>query len=507
MNLSGETKSEGEMKTVKKRGMGFVALVIVLEAVFSFFLYLSLAEKVFVVVPAGATAGVPGLISYQGMLTNASGTALNSNGAAYCFAYSIWNSPTVGAGNELWPLQSIGDASNSPQFSTTTVTNGVFSDQLGRVDSLAGLDFVSTSTYYLQVQVETSSPSCTGTFETLSPRQQITSDGWAQTAQSVYGNLLRTVYTSTSTGTVYIGAGTYSATNGIVQIGSGSGGTAGQQTLLSLDEVNAGSENIGTACTQKGTLWYDNTLNHVMVCEGAQMQEISNQSGPPGQFSYWNASGTFLSATSSLYFSSTTGFVGVATSVPQTAFAVAGTSTFAGGVTISGNATNTTAYFSGAVTATGTLGVGGVATFASALDASSTAGFSGAATFAGTATFANTATFNSTISQTAGTAAFLVTTITGHLISAGTTPSKSCTGNITGHDTAGLIGLTAATTSCTVTFSSVFSTNAPACMVEVASGSPVAFKVSSTLTNVVITDASSTAMPIGTTLSYHCFGL
>jgi len=144
------------MKTVKKRGMGFVALVIVLEAVFSFFLYLSVAEKVFVVVPAGATAGVPGLISYQGMLTNASGTALNSNGAAYCFAYSIWNSPTVGAGNELWPLQSIGDASNSPQFSTTTVTNGVFSDQLGRVDSLAGLDFVSTSTYYLQVQVETS---------------------------------------------------------------------------------------------------------------------------------------------------------------------------------------------------------------------------------------------------------------------------------------------------------------------------------------------------------------
>ena len=410
------------------------------------------------------------------MLTNASGTALNSNGAAYCFAYSIWNNSAVGSGNELWPLQSIGDASNSPQFSTTTVTNGVFSDQLGRVDNLQGLDFVSTSTYYLQVQVETSSPSCTGTFETLSPRQQITSDGWAQTSQSVYGNLLRTVYTSTSTGTVYLGAGTYSATNGIVQVGNGQGGTAGQQTLLSLDEVNSGSENIGATCSQKGALWYDNILGHVMVCEGTQMQEIANQSGPPGQFSYWNASGTFLSATSSLYFSSTTGFIGVATSVPQTAFAVAGTSTFAGGVTISGNATQTEAYFSGAVTATSTLGVGGVANFASALDASSTAGFSGAATFAGTATFANTATFSSTISQTAGTTGLLVTTITGHLISAGTAPTKSCAANITGHDTAGLINLRPPLPVVRLHLIPPLPPNAPSCMMAIASGTPVALK-------------------------------
>ncbi len=264
MSLSIDPKNGVKLKPSRKPGRGIAAVIIVLEAVFSIFLYMSLAERIFVVAPAGAAAGVPDLVAYQGLLTDTSGNPLGGAGSVYCFRYSMWDSQS--GGNQIWPLAALGDASSTPSNSTTTVTDGVFSDELGRTDTFGTLDFgadtTGTSTYYLQVQVSTSSLTCASGVETLSPRQQITSDAWSQTAQSVYGNQLRTL----------------NATN-IVQVGTGGGVTAGSQTLLSLDVVNvSSSESIGGSCSQNGTLWYDSSLKRALVCENSTIQPISNGS-------------------------------------------------------------------------------------------------------------------------------------------------------------------------------------------------------------------------------------
>lgn len=252
MSFSIDPKNGVRIKTARKHAMPIAAFIIALEAVFSLFLYISLAERVFVVEPASATQGVPELISYQGMLTDTSGNPLGGSGAVYCFRYSIWDA--VSGGDQLWP-------SGTPGNSTTTVIDGVFSDELGRVDSLSGLDFESTSTYYLQVQVSTSSLTCVSGLETLAPRQQITSDAWSQTAQSVFGSQLK--------------AG--GPEGNIVQIGTGLGVSSSSVTLLSLDVDSHGDESIGGSCSAQGTLWYDFTLNRALVCENSKILPISTQ--------------------------------------------------------------------------------------------------------------------------------------------------------------------------------------------------------------------------------------
>jgi hypothetical protein len=266
MSLSIDPKNGVRLKTIRKHGWGFAAAIIVLESVFSFFLYISLAEKVFVVVPAGASITVPDLISYQGLLTSTSGSPLGgTTGAVYCFRYSIWDSPTsiATATDQLWP-----SGGAAPSNSTTTVVSGVFSDQLGRTDDLSVLNFEPTSSYYLQVAVNSATSTCAGTWETLTPRQQVVSDAWSQTSQAVYGNLLRTE--PTSTGVSYP----------TVQIGTAGGGaSAGNQTLLSLDQVNVtSSESIGGSCSINGTLWYDTSLSRALVCEGLQIWPLPNTS-------------------------------------------------------------------------------------------------------------------------------------------------------------------------------------------------------------------------------------
>lgn len=260
MSLSIDPKNGVRVKTSRKPGRGIAALIIVLEAVFSVFLYMSLAERVFVVIPAAAQPGVPELISYQGMLTDSSGNPLGGAGSIYCFRYSIWDSQS--GGSQLWPQPALGDASTTPTNSTTTVEDGVFSDELGRTDTFGALDFgantTGSSTYYLQVQVSTSSLTCASGVETLSPRQQITSDAWSQTAQSVYGSQLRTLIS-----------------NNTVQIGTGSGVISGW-TLLSLDVAHGSGESVGGSCSPDGTLWYDSTLKKALVCVNSTIQSFSN---------------------------------------------------------------------------------------------------------------------------------------------------------------------------------------------------------------------------------------
>lgn len=252
MSLNIDKKKGVKLKTSKKNGALIFAILIVIESVFTFFLYLSLAGKIFAPPKAESAAGVPELISYQGRLTDTSGNPLGGAGTVYCFRYYIYDSATTG--NQIWPA---GTATNS----TTTVADGVFSDQIGRMDSLATQDFMSTSSLYLQVQVNTTTSTCAGSWENLTPRQQITSNAWSQTAQNIYGDIIRTNVARKA------------------QIGTGLGSSSSTITMLSLDVNNtSGDENIGGTCSNNGSLWYDSTFTRALVCENNVIQTISNSS-------------------------------------------------------------------------------------------------------------------------------------------------------------------------------------------------------------------------------------
>lgn len=237
-------------RTKTKKGIALLVLITILEGVFSFFLYLAIAGKIFSPDPTEAAPGVPQLMSYQGRLTDISGNPLGGAGTVYCFRYSIYDA--VSGGSKVWP-------SGTPTNSTTTVIDGTFSDKIGRMDPI-NFDLFGTSTLYLNVDVNTATSTCGGAWETLSPRQQITASGFALAAESVYGDYISTVI-STSTK---------------IQIGAGGGVTSGQ-ILLSLSVKNV-ADNLGTSCTDNGSLWYNSANSRALICENGTIQTISNSS-------------------------------------------------------------------------------------------------------------------------------------------------------------------------------------------------------------------------------------
>ncbi|HVY56205.1 MAG TPA: hypothetical protein VHC46_10660, partial [Thermodesulfobacteriota bacterium] len=117
---------------------------------------------------------MPSTLSYQGRLTDGSGNLLGGTGTTYYFKFSLWNNATVGNGSRLWPAV-------APSTFSTTVRQGVFNVNIG--DTPAGypdalnFDF-RTSDIYLQVEVSANGSA----FETLSPRQPISSAAFAQIA-------------------------------------------------------------------------------------------------------------------------------------------------------------------------------------------------------------------------------------------------------------------------------------------------------------------------------------
>ncbi len=249
MSIVIDIKKGVQLKPKKKAWM-LVPAIVALEALLSFFLYLSIAGKIFAPPPVRSAAGVPELISYQGRLTDTSGNPLGGAGTVYCFRYSIYD--TVSGGNKAWPA-------GTPTNSTTTVIDGIFTDQVGRMDSLSPQDFYSTSTLYLQVSVNTVTSTCSGSWEDLSPRQQIVSTAWSQMAQGVYGDALRTP-TSTK-----------------VQIGTGAGQGTSTMTLLSLDVANV-AESLNGSCSNNGTVWYNSAMTRALICENSLIKPISNSS-------------------------------------------------------------------------------------------------------------------------------------------------------------------------------------------------------------------------------------
>ena len=129
---------------------------------------------------AQAATGAPKAFAFQGRLYDSSNNLLGGAGTSYCFRFSIYDTPTTGAGVKLWPATVPGSAQ-------LTVKNGVFSANVG-IDTPDALtfDYNSTDTSYLQTEVATFSGSC-GTFEALNPRQRIVASGYALNANTVGG--------------------------------------------------------------------------------------------------------------------------------------------------------------------------------------------------------------------------------------------------------------------------------------------------------------------------------
>jgi|GEM_PF-2591617 len=180
-----------------------------------------------------AATGTPSILSYQGRLTNSSGDLLGgSSGTTYYFKFSIWDSATVGSGTRLWP-------SSSPSAVSSTVRQGVFTVNIGDTASgyphVLDYNFNTNSSIYLQVEVSSDN----STFETLSPRQQITSAAFARLSSAVSGTTTPSSFgTTTPIGSSVVTIQATSTASTLLSLRSYLGQTA---SIFQIQNSNASS--------------------------------------------------------------------------------------------------------------------------------------------------------------------------------------------------------------------------------------------------------------------------
>lgn len=123
-------------------------------------------------------AGIPSIFSYQGRLANQNGDLLTGS---YYFKFSIWNNSDISLGTKLWPT-------NDPTALSATVRQGVFNVNIGDTANgypdVLDYNFNTNQNIYLQIAVSSTGSS----FQTLSPRQRISSAVFAQLAGAVSGS-------------------------------------------------------------------------------------------------------------------------------------------------------------------------------------------------------------------------------------------------------------------------------------------------------------------------------
>ncbi len=117
-----------------------------------------------------SSAAIPHLINYQGKLTDSEGVPLNGT---HNITFRIYDQS--GGGNLLWT-----EAHTQAAGAPVTITNGIFSIMLGSLAS--GLTLPFDQPYWLSIQV--------GGDPEMTPRQQITSVGYAINSEQVGGKQL-----------------------------------------------------------------------------------------------------------------------------------------------------------------------------------------------------------------------------------------------------------------------------------------------------------------------------
>lgn len=221
--------------------------LMLIQFVLTLVLSVSLAGQIVWPEQTKAAAGTPMQLSYEGRLTDSSGNALGGTGTPYCYRFSIYDSAS--GGNKLWP-------GGTPTQSISTTTDGVFNAIIGQADTLSSsvFDFSTTSTSYLNVEVNTATSTCGGTWESLTPRQPILSSAYALQANNIYGSYLKT-----------------DTVNGRVQVGTGAG--AATPIYLGLDVKNV-AEAVGQTCSTNGLMWYNSAISQALICEAGVMKGL-----------------------------------------------------------------------------------------------------------------------------------------------------------------------------------------------------------------------------------------
>lgn len=235
------------------------------EAVLSVLFAISLAAPIIFPQDVYAAVGTSKILSYQGRLTDASGTP--STGS-FCFNFSIYTAAS--AGTKVWPA-------GTPSTMSATVTNGVFNLGIGDIvsggDDLANSNwnasypngFADIDTTYLNIDVATRvGPTCAPgdgaeTFESLTPRQRVDAVAYARVAEGVYGDLLKT-----------------DTTNRRVQIGQ----AEISPVLLLLGVKNTADATlsyVGQACSVSGTVWYNSASTRALACVSGTVVGVDNK--------------------------------------------------------------------------------------------------------------------------------------------------------------------------------------------------------------------------------------
>ncbi|MFA5290811.1 MAG: hypothetical protein WC385_00635, partial [Candidatus Paceibacterota bacterium] len=205
MISKGKSIKEKKYVTLNKKGILFE------NATIKWRLWVGLSLLICLVLPFNFAfaASPPTILSYQGRLADSDGNLLGGAGTNYYFKISFYTSSTVGAGTKVWPTA-------DPTAFTSTVRHGLFNinigDTTGGYPDVLDYDFSINPNIYLQIEVSSNGV----TYETLSPRQSITSAAFSQlsgavqgTGASTMGSLVvsgnSTTTNSTTTGASYLG--------------------------------------------------------------------------------------------------------------------------------------------------------------------------------------------------------------------------------------------------------------------------------------------------------------
>ncbi len=256
--------------------------------------------------------GVPKILNYQGRLLDSSGNLLGgSSGTNYCFKFSFYTTSTVGSGTKLWP-------SGSPATTTVSVKSGVFNFGIG--DTSAGSDlldynFQDNDTIYLNVEVgsQVSSACTSASFETLSPRQRITSAGFAINASTVGGFEASQYASGNQIPVLSSGNLALSSTNPQINATStntltfqGGTGTGDIQFFSSANKITSGGAlTIAGTLTSGGlTVSGTSTLGTTTISNLTSTNATTTNLYLSGLFNFVNASGTSITSTNATFASS-----------------------------------------------------------------------------------------------------------------------------------------------------------------------------------------------------------